>query len=52
MQFYEAAVGDIFISPKSRDDTHALLKGLPLIYTEELARQRVFALLQEKVRPA
>ena len=51
MQFGETAIGDIYIDPKSRDDVPAVLKGLQWIYTHEPARQRVFELLQEKVRP-
>ncbi len=51
MQFGEPAIGDVFINPKSRDDVPALLRGLQWIYCDEPTRQRVFELLQEKVRP-
>ena len=51
MEFGEIAIGEINIDPKSRDDILAVLKGLQLIYTNPVSRERVFALLQEQVGP-
>ena len=51
MEFGEAAIGEIDIDAKSRDDIPALLRGIQHIYTNRQIREKIFALLQEQVRP-
>ena len=43
------AIGDIKIDPRSRDDIPALLKGLQLIYTEPVSREKLFELLEHSL---
>ena len=45
------AVGEIWIDPKSRDDTPALFRGLQHLYCDEELRARLFDLLEEHVSP-
>ena len=47
----QTAIEKIWIDPKSRDDTPALLKGLQHIWCERELRDRVFDLLDEQVSP-
>ena len=47
----QAAIGEIWIDPKSRDDTPALFRGLQHIYCDEGLRTRLFKLLDEHVQP-
>ena len=47
----EAPIGEIWIDPKSRDDTPALFRGLQHIYCDETLRPRLFELLDEHVLP-
>ena len=47
----QAAIGQIWIDPKSRDDIPAVLKGLQHIWGEEALRARLFALLDEHILP-
>ena len=47
----EAPIGEIWIDPKSRDDTPALFRGLQHIYCDEALRARLFKLLEEQVQP-
>ena len=51
MGFGEAAIGEIDIDAKSRDDIPALLRGIQHIYTNRQIREKIFSLLQEQVRP-
>ena len=51
MEFGEAAIGEIDIDAKSRDDIPALLRGIQHIYTTPQIRKKIFSLLQEQVRP-
>ena len=45
------AIEDIEIDTKSRDDTPAILLGLQAIYVDPSTRERLFALLRERVAP-
>ncbi len=47
----EAPIGEIWIDPKSRDDTPALFRGLQHIYCDETFRPRLFELLDEHMLP-
>ena len=47
----ETAIGEIWIDPKSRDDTPALFRGLQHLYCDEELRARLFELLEEHVSP-
>ena len=49
MEFGEIAIGEIDIDAKSRGDIPAVLKGIQHIYTNSQMRQKIFALLQERV---
>ena len=51
MGFGEAAIGEIDIDAKSRDEIPALLRGIQHIYTNRQIREKIFSLLQEQVRP-
>ena len=47
----QTAIGEIWIDPKSRDDTPALFRGLQHLYCDEELRARLFELLEEHVSP-
>lgn len=47
----EVPIGEIWIDPKSRDDTPALFRGLQHIYCDASLRVRLFELLDEHMLP-
>ena len=47
----QTAIGEIWIDPKSRDDTPALFRGLQHLYCDEELRVRLFELLERHVSP-
>ena len=47
----QTPIGEIWIDPKSRDDTPALFRGLQHLYCDEELRARLFELLEEHVSP-
>lgn len=51
MQMGEVDISRIRFDPKSRDDIPRMLRGLQYIYTTLSLREKVFALLEEKIAP-
>ena len=47
----QTPIGEIWIDPKSRDDTPTLFRGLQHLYCDEELRARLFKLLEEHVLP-
>jgi len=52
LQFGEVTIADIDITPRSRDDIPAILKGLQYLYTDSEARKNVFCALEKVLDPA
>ena len=52
LHFGEVNIADIEIDARSRDDVPAILKGLQYIYTDDVARKKVFTALEATLDPS
>lgn len=47
----QAPIDQIIFNPKDRDDIPAVLSGLKHLYCDEIARARIFEILEERLLP-